>query len=54
MVLLQGIYDASNIGIYHAVTTEIWKEKKNSLVQFYIFLLMMSKKFLCPPSPMKP
>ena len=28
LILLQGIYDANNIGIYHALTTEISKEKK--------------------------
>ena len=28
--MLQGISDATNIGIYHAVTTKISKQKKNS------------------------
>ena len=31
LILLQGIYDANNIGIYHALTTEIPKEKKEFL-----------------------
>ena len=28
--MLQGISDATNIGIYHAVTTKVSKQKKNS------------------------
>ena len=53
-ILLEGISDANNIGIYHTVTTKIWKEKKkSSLVQFHISLLMKIKEFLIPPSQMK-